>query len=206
MSIKIYFDLDGVLADFEQAETAVSQGVDFNRSSGLLSDEQKRAEAEFWRKIEGTDFFKNIPPMAGADRLLKAARKISGENMFVLSRAPKPEKFAAGETEQARVAEQKREWVLARFGAYFTRSRIFIALDGAKEKMIAHPQKWDILIDDRPETVDGWTAAGGAGVVFSSPKDAEGRLKKLAAAHKREYYDCRRVAVLELLVRACNGM
>ncbi|MDR3208762.1 MAG: hypothetical protein LBT45_02840 [Rickettsiales bacterium] len=175
MSRKIYFDLDGVLADFEAAAKPMKDNEDLNHPTDELGDAQKQRKVAFWRKIEGTDFFATLPEMPNAARMLDAARTIAGENLFILSKAPNAKNFISGETWQIRIAEQKTEWVLSHFGNYFPRTHILIVA-GGKESIC--PTKDDVLIDDRAENINGWKAAGGTGILFTTSDNVVAELLK----------------------------
>jgi len=169
MSIKIYFDMDGVLADFDgMANKLRRPSAEFNQPSELLGDEQRAAKQEFYKTIEGTDFFADLAIIPGAIDILDAARRVAGENLFILSKAPKAKNFVTGIEYQKQIARQKTEWALKHFGDYFAPARIFIVMDGAKNESVV-PTKNDILIDDRPDNIEKWTAGGGAGILYTSP-------------------------------------
>jgi 5'(3')-deoxyribonucleotidase len=178
-TIKIYFDLDGVLADFNAAAAKFKNpNDDLNHPTSELDDAQKRAKTEFWHKIEKTDFYLNLPLIAGVENILDAAREIAGENLFILSKVPNRENFASGAAESVRIAKQKTNWVLAHFRNYFALDNILIV--AGKKEQAFEPAKNDILIDDRAENINAWNAAGGTGILFISPADASAKLQFLS--------------------------
>lgn len=62
--MKIYFDMDGVLVDFD---SVCLDGAKFNHSSDELSPEMRAAKKQFWRDIEQQEnFWRDIPVMKDA--------------------------------------------------------------------------------------------------------------------------------------------
>ena len=196
MSIKIYFDMDGVLADFEKSATEFlychsREGgnradndarsatkysyAELNRPSELLTPDQKQEKIRFWQSIGGTDFFKNLPVMPGANAMLDAARKCASGGLYILTKAPSSKNFIAGEAEQQRIAAQKIDWVLKHFADYFPRDNIIVVI-GIKKNELVRPTKDDILIDDRTDNIEHWNTAGGTGILFTSSDDATTKL------------------------------
>jgi 5'(3')-deoxyribonucleotidase len=166
-----------VLADFDSSAGGIKcWNAGFNHPADALDDGARAAKIEFWRSIEGTNFYADLPVMPGAESMLDAARAVAGENLSVLSRVPGADNFIGGAAEQARIAKQKTEWVLSRFGHYFARENIFITA-GKKDRQGLN--KSDVLIDDRAENIDAWNGAGGAGILFASAADAARKLSML---------------------------
>ena len=50
-----------------------------------------------------------------------------------------------------------------------------------KEKHLVKPElsQFDILVDDRADTIDRWNAAGGTGILYTSAGQTINTLKKL---------------------------
>ncbi|MCL1785799.1 MAG: hypothetical protein FWG39_01445 [Alphaproteobacteria bacterium] len=184
MSIKIYFDMDGVLADFEQSAIKYRpRSADLNRPNEYLSDAQKAAKLEFYRKIEGTNFYGDLAVMPGAGEMIAAAKAVAGDNVFILTKIPKAANFITGAlltdaNEQRRIAQQKIEWVLRHFGDYFSPDRIITVMDGTKGVLL-RPTKTDILVDDRPDNIANWTGSGGTGILYTSAADTATELAGL---------------------------
>ena len=169
--------MDGVLADFEKSAANYRTRGDLNRATDLLSDEQQQAKREFYLSIEGTDFYKDLPVMAGAKNMLDAARAIAGVNIFILTKVPAAKNFVSGENEQKKIGEEKINWILSYFADYFTQGNIII-VTGNKSGLI-QPTKSDILIDDRPDNIAAWESSGGMGILFITADEAVTELRKL---------------------------
>lgn len=178
MSIKIYFDMDGVLADFDRAaqQFACPGQLNLNKATRNMSLDavaQKRAR---WHAIESDrNFWANIPVMDGIFALLDAAAKC-GE-LYVLTSVPGAKNFAGGVGYVDYVESEKRAWIARNMSMCFDDKHVIVARI-AKEKRVP-PTKNDILIDDRVENIADWIAAGGQGIVFTSPAQAIQAIKDL---------------------------
>jgi phosphopantetheine adenylyltransferase len=160
---KVYLDMDGVLADFDQ------------RFRGLADMEPKEFEEKygknaFWNFIDEEHkikFWVGIPIMPGAKELVDYVRPYDYE---ILS-APSMKK-------QSRLG--KILWVKNHTADVFG-SKPIINFKQAKEKHLVKPElsQFDILVDDRADTIDRWNAAGGTGILYTSAGQTINTLKKL---------------------------
>lgn len=166
MSIKIYFDMDGVLADFDAAAAKYTRNdFNLNKSRGVSSD-IANAKVARWRAIESErQFWHDIPVMNGIFSLLEMAAKC-GE-LFVLTKVPGAKNFAGGTAYVDFVDSEKRAWIARHMPMCFDAKHVIVSRI-AKEKLVS-PTQNDILIDDRAENVADWIAAGGRGIIFQSP-------------------------------------
>ncbi len=162
--VKIYLDMDGVIADFEQR---------FEDLSGMSPQqfEAKYGKDLFWDFIdEGNNkvrFWVGIPLMEGAKRLVDY---VSKHNYVVLT-APSIKK-------QSRLG--KALWIKNKVGELFP-SKPTVIFKAAKEKHRVKPSltEKDILIDDKASTINNWNNAGGTGILYTSSNQAISELKKL---------------------------
>ena len=161
---KIYLDMDGVVADFEQR---------FKDLSGMEPKEfeAKYGKNAFWDFIdEGNNkikFWVGIPPMEGASQLVNYVSK----HDYVILTAPSIKK-------QSRLG--KALWIRNHVGKIFP-TKPTVIFKAAKEKHKVKPSltEKDILIDDKASTIDNWNAAGGTGILYTSANQAISELKKL---------------------------
>ena len=160
---QIYLDMDGVIADFNQR---------FENLSGMEPSafEQKYGKDLFWDFIDEKNklrFWVGIPVMEGAKQLVDY---VSKHDYKVLT-APSMKK-------ESRLG--KLLWIRNKTGDLFN-SKPQVIFKKAKEKHKVKPSltEFDILIDDRADTVDRWTSAGGTGILFQSASQAIKELKKL---------------------------
>ncbi len=160
---KVYLDMDGVLANFDQR---------FRDLSGMEPKEfeNKYGKKEFWNLIDEEHkikFWVGIPVMDGAASLVDAVKDYNYE--LLTSPSAKKQSYLG-----------KILWVRNHIGDVFP-SKPRINFKKAKEKHLVKPQlsQTDILIDDREDTIGRWNAAGGTGIVYKSIGQVLSDLKKL---------------------------
>ena len=160
---KVYLDMDGVLADFDQR---------FRDLSGMepRDFENKYGKKACWNLIDEENkikFWVGIPVMPGAADLVDAVKDYDYE--LLTSPSAKKQSYLG-----------KILWVRNNTGNVFP-SKPRINFKKAKEKHLVKPQlaKTDILIDDREDTIGRWNAAGGTGIVYKNIGQVLNDLKKL---------------------------
>jgi hypothetical protein len=161
---KVYLDMDGVLADFDQR---------FRDLSGMAPKdfENKYGRKAFWDLIDEENkvkFWVGIPTMPGAADLVNAVKDYDYE--LLTSPSAKKQSYLG-----------KILWVKNHTGDVFP-SKPRINFKKAKEKHLVKPQlaKTDILIDDREDTIGRWNAAGGTGIVYKNISQVLNDLGKLS--------------------------
>ena len=168
--MKLYFDMDGVLADFD---AATGNAKDLNHPTSELSPEKQAEKNQFWLNIEqNPTFWADIPVMKNIKDLLTVA-KSKGE-IFVLSKTPGAKHFINGQEYVKFVASEKRNWIAKNLGEFFDTEHVIIC-DGKKGKLI-QPIKNDILVDDRSENITEWESCGGHGLLFVNSVDTKQEL------------------------------
>ncbi|MBR5904116.1 MAG: hypothetical protein IKZ49_01120 [Alphaproteobacteria bacterium] len=171
--MKIYFDMDGVLVDFDSMRPNSSN---LNHPSQELSEQERELKRQFWLNIEKQDnFWANIPEIKDIKNVLDIAKSM-GE-IFVLSKTPGAKHFVGGQNYVNYVADEKRKWILKNLNQYFDENHIIIC-DGKKGELI-NPTKEDILVDDREENITEWESHNGRGILFVNSSDAVKKLKEL---------------------------
>ena len=172
--MKIFFDMDGVLADFDRGTSALPRvSVDLNVPTEKMDAAARAAKVERWHIIEKMpNFWRDLPVVAGVDALVRAAGE-RGE-LFVLTKAPGAKNFVAGDAYVDFVDSEKRAWIARHMGDFFDDAHVIVAR-GSKEDLI-HPTANDLLIDDRAGNIADWVAAGGRGIVFDTVENAIKRL------------------------------
>ena len=147
---KIYCDLDGVLVDFNKG---------YEELTGVKLGMDHRNDEHFWNPINkaGYTFWINLEWMPDGKDLWNYISKYNPELLSAPSRQP-----------ESRIA--KFDWVEREL------PDSHLILRSAKHKKdFATPTS--ILIDDRPENIEGWIGAGGIGILHKSAEDTIKQLK-----------------------------
>ena len=159
----IYLDMDGVVANFDKR---------FEDLSGMTPSEfiSKYDKNAFWDLIDEKHkiaFWRGIEVMPGADRLVNYVAQYPYEMLT----APSAKK-------QSVIG--KSLWIKDKVGTLYS-SQPKVTYKRAKEKHLVKPNltKFDILIDDKPSTIDNWNNAGGTGIFYQSASQVINDLKKL---------------------------
>jgi len=160
---KVYLDMDGVLADFDKRFTDLA-------GMGPREFEDQYGKNRFWDFIDEEHklkFWVGIPVMPGAQALVDYVRPYDYELLTAPSRK-----------KESRLG--KSLWVRNHIKDVFG-SKPIINFRQAKEKQNVKPQlsKFDILVDDRADTISRWNAAGGTGILYTSAGQTISALKKL---------------------------
>lgn len=151
---KLYLDLDGVLADFDNQ---------FKNLTGMLPKdfEKKHGIEKFWSVIPTNTpkFWSNIPFMSDGKKLRDYTAKF---NPSLLTAPSRHESSKIGKT----------EWRDKNMPG------VKIIFKGAKYKHeYATPNS--ILVDDRADNIERWVSAGGVGILHVSTDNTIKQLQKL---------------------------
>lgn len=165
--------MDGVVAHFD---ALYPDSKEFNRSSKNLSQNKRVQKDLFWKEIEKIpSFWHDIPVMKNIEQLLSTAKRI-GE-IFILTKTPGARHFVRGQEYVDFIAKEKRQWILKHLPRFFDDKHIIVC---QQDKIkVLHPSFEDILIDDRQENIDEWTAQGGQGILFTTVLDTEKKLLEI---------------------------
>lgn len=155
---KIYVDLDGVLADFH-ARAEEIWGAPVPTDSLLTNNDA------FWKKMQTVPrLYRDLPWMSDGQKLWKY---VSGYEPTILTAIPRTSSVP-------HAADDKRHWVTTRLG----RDVPVIISPNTKSKQM-HAEPGTVLIDDRPDTIERWNAAGGMGIHHKNTKTTIQQLQKL---------------------------
>lgn len=154
--MKYFFDMDGVLFDWEGSFIPM-----YGEPKRMSEEELKKAKA----KISKTDFYENLEPIKEGVDLFCHLRALG--DVAILT--------SVGKYNSEGVAEQKRKALVKLFGYlpefHYTKS--------SKEKAAWAGQ--GILIDDRAKAVLPFRKAGGHSILFvGSKEEALKDLRKIA--------------------------
>lgn len=152
--MKIYLDMDGVLADFF-SEYAKLAGV----ASGKYREVPPAKVDPTLDKIVGTDFFARLPKFSTADSLIQVVLSFTGE--YHICSSP-----LRGDHEGS--AKYKQIWI----ENHLNPQPASVILTGRKYKYAKKNGAPNILIDDRRSNIAEWQAAGGFGIKYQADEDS----------------------------------
>jgi len=159
--MRLYVDLDGVLADFHKAMSELL-GIKLDRHKGFGNG------SEIWVKVDraGEKFWSEMDWQPGGEELWEALKEY---DPTILSSPTRHESSKTG----------KRIWVREKLG-----ESVPVILESKKQK-IASPDA--ILVDDRREVLDKWTEAGGLGVLHRDVSKTIERVRELMSTSKEAF-------------------
>ena len=159
---KIYFDMDGVLADFERGINEIC-GMDMPVQGKSTEEEDDR----MWLAVkEAEHFYDRLEPMKGA---IDMYRELSAKyDCEILSAIPKPHRGI--ET----AGEDKKSWVRRVLSPSMKVNIVF-----SQDKKDYAKGKNTILIDDLDKNIKEWEAFGGTGIRFESAEQVFKRIEEL---------------------------
>ncbi len=154
---KIYFDMDGVLADFDR-------GV--GELCGIPASEQgKERTAEeddlMWERIRGIDhFYDRLEPMPGSVDMFRKIYEKYGDRCEILTGIPKPKRGIQT------AGEDKTAWAHRLLSEDLTVNIVY-----REEKKNFCKGADCILIDDLKSNIDDWEKYGGTGILHKNPDE-----------------------------------
>ena len=162
---KIYFDLDGVLADFDGGlkELCNFNPVPINE---FRSNDYKK---NMWAAIKNVDhFFTKLKIKDGAKEIFNKVYDKYKDKVEILTGIPKPHNNILT------ASEDKLFWVREKLS-----KDIVVHLCYSNEKENYALGKEYLLIDDYQKNTTSWIKRGGSAILCNSPKELENELKKL---------------------------
>ena len=162
---KIYFDMDGVLADFDRGcrelcgMEPTPQGDDWK----LGMDDP------MWAKIrEVENYYDKLELMPGAEKMFRTLYEKYGDKCEILTGIPKPKRgiLTAG--------EDKTKWAHRLLSEDLVVNIVF-----REDKPNYCTGKDCILIDDLEKNIEAWEACGGTGIQFTNADEVLERIREL---------------------------
>ena len=159
---KIYFDLDGVMADFDRGVYELC-GMD------AFSHEDDKSDDIMWLRIkEVGHFYDKLELMPGAKELFDDLYAKYGDKCEILSGIPKPRRgiVTAG--------EDKISWVRRMLS-----EKVKVNIVYKEDKPDYCTGEDCILIDDLPANIRAWEDMGGTGIINSGADDTRQTLVEM---------------------------
>ncbi len=163
--IRIYIDMDGVLADFDRGVKELC-GFETPQQYAERSSEQ---DDLMWEKIKEVDhFYDRLEPMPGAKEMFWRIYAKYGDRCEILTGVPKPKRgiLTAG--------EDKKAWVKRLLSPEV---KVNICLRAEKIEKCTGPET--ILIDDLEKTILEWQTLGGTGILHLDAKETLMKLEEI---------------------------
>jgi beta-phosphoglucomutase-like phosphatase (HAD superfamily) len=163
---KIFFDMDGVLADFSQG---VRELCNFEPQPINDDNYDKEQDDLMWFKIRAIEhFYDHLKFMPGAEEMFHAVYDKYGSRCEILTGVPKERRgiISAG--------SDKISWMRRMLA-----SDITVNIVNTEDKPQYCCGKGYILIDDMQNNIAQWEAAGGTGIVHVSASQTLAWLKSL---------------------------
>ena len=162
---KIYFDMDGVLADFNRGVLEMF-GID---AGDQEAPDRKVLDDRMFAAIAATPhFYLRLEPVEGMLDILKELISGYGDKVEILTGIPKPERNVVT------AAEDKVEWVRKLVSKDI---KVNTVLRREKMKYAKGPRT--ILVDDMKMNIREWTEAGGTGIRFTGADDLRKKLNEM---------------------------
>ncbi len=163
---KIYFDMDGVLADFERG---VKEICGLTPPSQNAKHHKPGEDDEMWKAIKACPhFYDYLELMPGAKEMFDAVYEKYGDKCEILTGIPKPRR------EIVNAADDKKIWTKRLLS-----DDVIVNIVFREEKPQYCTGEGCILIDDVERNIKEWNEMGGTGIVNVSSEDTMNRLKEL---------------------------
>jgi 5'(3')-deoxyribonucleotidase len=161
----VYVDMDGVLADLFNHVGDIHDVDHYND----MTDKQWE---DFFQSTDAYHLFRDLPPFATANRLLRMVKGMAGGYRILSS----PLNF-----DRAGSIKGKREWL----SKHITVQPDGIIFEHEKYKYAVSNGIPNILIDDFRKNITAWNNAGGIGIKYQADENSlEDLAKQLATALK----------------------
>ncbi len=165
---KIFFDMDGVLADFDRGVADICK-----LTPGPQDEVPVEEEERMWAAIkEAGHFYAKLELIPGARELFRAVYAKYGEKCEILTGIPKPKRGIDT------AAEDKTDW-MNRLTDSLNLPRIAVNAVSKERKRLFCKDASCVLIDDYPRNIADWRDCGGTGLLFKDSASAETALKEL---------------------------
>lgn len=158
---KIYIDMDGVVADFDDGVKRL-----LNMEPQNQDNQTDEYQYLMWKGIrEYGHFYLDLIPIDGSVEAFKKLYEKYGDSVEILTGCPKEKRGII------HAREDKVQWV----NKYLSQNvKVNLVLREEKKKFVTGRDC--ILIDDYRINIDEWEANGGTGILFSDWKNVIDKL------------------------------
>ncbi|MCR5337962.1 MAG: hypothetical protein K6E75_05325 [Lachnospiraceae bacterium] len=164
---KIYIDMDGVLADFDEGIRQLC----FMEPQPQNAIQSQEYEDEMWDRIRKVGhFYGKLRPVPGAVEMFRKLFETYGDKVEILTGIPRPERGIID------AAADKREWVKRLLSGDVTVHTV-----RRKDKKNYCKGKDYVLIDDYDKNTGEWAQMGGSVILFTDPEKALRELAEIEA-------------------------
>ena len=162
---KIYFDMDGVLADFEKGIRELCH-MEPQSQNGKRS---KKLDDLMWETIrEVGHFYDRLDLLPGAKELFDTVYGKYGDRCEILTGIPREERGIVT------AKDDKISWTQRLLS-----ETVKVRTVCRKHKINFCTGPETILIDDREKTITEWQEKGGTAILHTTPEETTRELKKL---------------------------
>lgn len=175
-NITVYFDMDGVLANFRGY--CDERNIKYN-PDGVFDE---AVDTKMWAELNKDDhFYYNLPPIEGSVELFKDLSK--DYNCEILTAVPRPKWNIVN------AAKDKIDWCKDYLG-----ENVKVNICYRREKQQYAEGRNTILVDDLGKNIDEWERQGGYGILFKDAKSFDRTLidtiaKRQGIENDKNIYD-----------------
>ena len=163
---RIYFDMDGVVADFDRGVIEICGLTPHSQNAKQRPQEE---DDKMWARIkEVGHYYDKLELMPGAKEMFDTVYEKYGEKCQILTGIPKAKRGIDT------AAEDKKAWVKRLLS-----KEVIVNTVMREDKPKFCTGKGCILIDDVEKNIRAWNDMGGTGILHVNPEDTLRRLKEL---------------------------
>ena len=152
---KIYFDMDGVLSDFNKGIVELCGMEAPTQNPNTHEYDERMFNA--MRKVDR--FYYQLDPIKDTLALFKEVQRKHGDKVEILTAIPKAIRNIVG------ADTDKLEWVKKHL-----ENDVVVNIVLRRDKPNFAKGSGYLLIDDTPDNIDSWKKAGGDGLLFTDPR------------------------------------